>query len=117
MKKFKIIFFIVYGGFHIGLMIVALYADKIYANSNFNQLIDLGKKIPMAKWLAAFGCLLFLLNVVLFFIVQISHKSKLDALEKDRNLYKAKMFDMQETINKPAKEELSETGSEPDKAT
>jgi len=106
MKRFRLIFFVVYGAFHLGLTIVALYADHVYSNSNFNQLIELGKRIPMAKWLALFGCLLFVMNVGLVFFLRKSHSNKIQAIEKQKNEFKAKMFDMQSqktTENSPSK--------------
>lgn len=109
MKKVRLIFFVLYAAFHLGLMSVSLYADYVYTNSNFNQLIELGKKIPMAKWLALFGILMFLLNITLFFFLNRSHNTKIEALEKDQNKLKAQMFDLNSTKPSQSTDENSES--------
>lgn len=114
MRKLRLIFFLVYGIFHLGLTIISLYADHVYANSNFNQLIELGKRIPLAKWLAFFGCLLFIFNIGLFYMLRRAHISRTEAFEKERNLLKAKMFDLQSATVPADKDKIEETGETKD---
>ena len=95
MKKFPIILYSLYAVFHIGLVGFAFYANSLYPNK-LGDLLELGKSIPLTRWLSLFGLLLFILNGVFILTSKRSLKEKVDELEKEKNLYKAKMFDMQE---------------------
>ena len=95
MKKFPVILYSLYAIFHIGLVGFAFYANSLYPNK-LGDLLELGKSIPLTRWLALLGLLLFILNGIYIMAGRRSLKEKVGVLEKEKNLYKAKMFDMQE---------------------
>jgi len=116
MKRSKIALFIIYGLFHIGLLIFILIIDNKapddIADIDPEDFVDLlklqplapmAKYLPIAKYIAFFGILLYVINTIFFWVMAKSHSSKLAEVEKEKNLYKAKMYDMQETLNEATK--------------
>ncbi len=97
MKKPYIIFFSIYGIFHLGLVIMTFYAHNLYAKNKLTDLLSLAKQIPTTRWLALIGLLIFILNVSFFIIQQKRLESKIAEAESEKNAYKAKMYDMQNT--------------------
>ena len=74
---------------------MAFYVGGLYPNK-WTELLEVGRYIPYSKWLTIFGLLLFATNGVMIFIGNKSFEKKLLEMEKEKNLYKAKMYDMQE---------------------
>ena len=101
MKKFPLILYSLYAIFHIGLVGIAFYANSLWPDK-VGDLLELGKSIPMTRWLSLLGLLLFLVNGGFILSIKRSFKEKVEELEKEKNVYKAKMFDMQEANSQEA---------------
>lgn len=100
MKKFQIIFFSVYGVFHLGLVAMTFYIHNLFSDNNLTELLKMAKRVPTMRWLALGGLVIFGLNVLMFVIQKQRYESKIKELENEKNRYKAKMFDMQESSGK-----------------
>lgn len=97
MKKPKLIFYIIYLVFHIGLLAVALLVK--YYSGDVNFLFGLLEKINWLIYAAVLGLLLFFVNMLLVNMQARAYNKELEALEKEINSTKAKMFDLQEASN------------------
>ena len=99
MKKFRLIFFLVYGAFHIGLMGFSFYAVHLYESNKIRNLLKLSSSIPYTRWMAMFGMGLFLINLIIFFWIVTNKDRRIKFLEQERLEYKAKMFNLESDSN------------------
>ena len=132
MKRIKLITYLVFFTFHLGLLLVAFWIDSIAPkdpidfNKNIYDLIndlmdDLPQLIPLlkyinyifiVKWIAIVGVALVIINFTINVFETNHYKSQINSLQNEINATKAKMFDIQKTSGDsvpPAKEEGSET--------
>ena len=72
------------------------------------KLLEYRDSIPSSRWISSLGVLLFLINLVLFLLLMRSKRSTITELEKERNEYKAKMFDMQSSQPTPTEVESND---------
>jgi len=106
MKKYPVILYSLYALFHVSFIGVAFFIDAKYPDKIFD-LIEYRDFIPTTKWVALFGLLLFVLNGLYVLAGQKSLRKDLADMEKEKNLFKAKMYDMQEAIKGRQSEEVS----------
>ena len=94
MKKPKLIFYLIFGLFHLLTFLATLYLDTQSENLGF--LFKIQKYIPLMKYWALVGLVLIIIDMVIASFSQRTHQRGLEALEKENNTLKAKMFDLQE---------------------
>lgn len=94
MKKPKLIFYLIFGIFHLFTFLSTLYLDTQSENLGF--LFKIQKYIPLMKYWALLGLVLIIIDMVMASFSQRTHQKDLEALEKENNTLKAKMFDLQE---------------------
>ena len=94
MKKPKLIFYLIFGLFHLLTFLSTLYLDTQSENLGF--LFKIQKYIPMMKYWALLGLVLIIIDMVMASISQRTHNKSLEVLQKENNTLKAKMFDLQE---------------------
>lgn len=94
MNNNRVIFYIVFAGFHLFLFFFSLYVDSQKDNVQF--LIDLQSKIWMLKYGSFLGLFLLITNIIWDLRKTKLHKKETDHLNHELNSLKAKLFDMQE---------------------
>ena len=94
MKRFRIIFFSLYGAFHALLLFFAFHANYLYNSNKITDLLSLSRSIPLSRWVALFGAILFFMNLVMFLWIVNQKTRRINFLEQERNDYKAKMYDL-----------------------
>src|SRR6187401_658519 len=95
MKKNRLIFFTVFGVFHLFLVIFTIYMDS--QKNDFAFLTDMLKLLPLMKWGAFIGFTLLVIDVVWSWIINRDTQSEKAALTQELNMLKAKLFDLQES--------------------
>ncbi len=98
MNRNRLIFYSVFGLFHIGLLIFTTYVDT--QKDDFAFLSKLLSWIPLTKYLAIFGLLLFLTDVAWSYWVNKKHEQEKTSLHDELTTLKAKLFDFQEDAKK-----------------
>ena len=94
MAKATKIFWIVFLIHNIGLLTVAIVMDL--KENDLSFLINLKGYIPLVKYIALFGFLLFLTSFLLSILGTRKIKKEMKKLEQEKKELKAKMFDLQE---------------------
>ncbi len=95
MNRNRLIFFSVFGLFHLSAFVFTVMLDN-----NTGLLFKMVSYVPSFKWLTLLGLLLLVADVVWAFMVyRISLKEKA-ALTLELNTLKAKLFDLQEAAKK-----------------
>jgi cell shape-determining protein MreC len=94
MKKNRLIFYAVFGGFHLILTIFSFYVDS--QKGDFAFLTRMLGWIPTFKWLALLGLLLFIADVIWNMVDRKELAKENTALNQEMNTLKAKLFDLQE---------------------
>ncbi len=113
MKRSKFIFYIIFLAFHLFLFIFTLVVEN--NQNDFDFLFGLQSKIPMFKYVALFGLVLFLTDFILANVSILRHKKEVHRLMEEQNALKAKMYDMQEgSKEKAAPEPTPAPGNEDD---
>lgn len=111
MKKARLSTYVIFFGFHLGFLIVALLIDSISPKepidpNNFNDLLKLiplskyANYIFVVKWVATIGIVLVVVDFMIDFIEKKTFKSEIDSLKNELNATKAKMYDMQSELDK-----------------
>jgi hypothetical protein len=98
MKKNRLIFYAIFGAFHLFLTIFAFYV-----NSQRGDIAFLGKMlswIPWMKWGAVLGLILFIADVIWNGMDTKELRKENAALNQEMNTLKAKLFDLQEDAKK-----------------
>jgi cell shape-determining protein MreC len=98
MKKNRLIFYAIFGGFHLILTIFSFYVDS--QKSDFAFLTRMLGWIPTLKWLSVLGLLLFIADVIWNMIDRKELAKENTALNQEMNTLKAKLFDLQEDAKK-----------------
>lgn len=94
MKKPKSIFYIIYFIFHLGLLLASIYTN--YKSEDFEFLLWLRGKMALMVYVSIAGMLLFFIDLLLTNMEARNRKKEKEALEREINSMKAKMFDLQE---------------------
>src|SRR5687768_15305582 len=94
MKKNRVIFYLIFGAFHLFLVFFTMYVE---ANRNdFSFLTKMLKWMSLMKWGAILGLILLIADAVWsFFAIREFEKEKA-MLTHEINTLKAKLFDLQE---------------------
>lgn len=98
MKKSRLIFFAVFGAFHLFLVILTSYIDSQKGDLAF--LADMLRLLPLMKWGAFLGLTLLVIDVVWSWIINKDSQKEKDALTHELHTLKAKLFDLQEDEKK-----------------
>lgn len=95
MTRNRIIFYLVFGVFHLAAFIFTVVLSN--NAKNIDMLLQLASWIPMFKWGTLFGLSLLIADVIWDYSVQKNHQKTRDALTHELNMLKAKLFDIQES--------------------
>ena len=98
MTNKRIIFYIIFAGFHLFLFFFSLYVDS--QKENFQFLVTLQSKIWMLKYGSFLGLFLLITNIIWDMRKMQLHKKETDHLNHEINSLKAKLFDLQEESRK-----------------
>jgi hypothetical protein len=98
MKKNRLIFYAVFGAFHLILTIFSFYVDS--QRNDFAFLTRMLGWIPTLKWLSVLGLLLLITDIVWSMIEKKELVKENTALNQEMNTLKAKLFDLQEDAKK-----------------
>jgi hypothetical protein len=94
MKKNRLIFFAVFGTFHLFLVIFTFYME---ANKNdFSFLTQMLKLMSLMKYGAIFGMALLITDILWDMAIRKETDKEKNALTHEINTLKAKLFDLQE---------------------
>lgn len=95
MKKSRIIFYLIFALFHIGAFIftVALARDSGFLMSMFSW-------VPYFKWVTLAGVVLLVIDIIWSWASAKEGRREKEALAHEVNTLKAKLFDMQEEMNR-----------------
>ena len=95
MKKNRVIFYIIFALFHIGAFVftIALGNDSGFLMSMFSW-------VPYFKWVTLLGVVLVIIDFIWSSIESKDRSRERAALAHEVNALKAKLFDMQEELNK-----------------
>jgi cell shape-determining protein MreC len=98
MKKNRLIFYAVFGAFHLILTIFSFYVDS--QKNDFAFLSRMLGWISTLKWGALLGLLLFIADVIWNMVERKDLAKENTALNNEMNTLKAKLFDLQEDAKK-----------------
>ena len=95
MKKSRIIFYLIFALFHIGALIftIALGNDSGFLMSMFSW-------VPYFKWVTLVGVVLVVIDFIWSWAAAKEGRREKEALAHEVNTLKAKLFDMQEDMNR-----------------
>jgi hypothetical protein len=94
MTKIRLIFYSVFGAFHLVSFIFTLFLHKF--------ILDLVNYLSLFKYIALFGLLLLITDVIWSFKVNRDVQKQKDALTHELNMLKARLYDLQEGKETPA---------------
>lgn len=97
MNRNRIIFYIVFGTFHLGAFIFT-----IMLNNDTGLLFKMVSYVPMFKWVTFVGLLMLLFDAGWSFVINRNTLKEKAALTQELNMLKAKLFDLQEAAKKQA---------------
>lgn len=95
MNRNRLIFFIVFGAFHLGAFVFTVWLEK-----DTGLLFKMVSYVPTFKWITLFGLLLLITDVLWSFMLDRTGTRDKAALNKELNSLKAKLFDYQEAAKK-----------------
>ena len=98
MNKNRLIFYAVFGAFHLFLFFFSLYVDSQKDNVQF--LLSLQGKIYLLKYGAFFGLMLLITDFIWEWRSERVYKKNNDQLNHELKMLKAKLFDLQEAAKK-----------------
>lgn len=98
MNRNRLIFYVVFGLFHTGLLIFSFYVDA--RKEDFAFLTQLLSWISITKYLAMFGLLLLIIDVAWSFWLNKKNEHEKNTLNNELTALKAKLFDLQEEIKR-----------------
>lgn len=98
MKKNRLIFYAVFGAFHLFLVIFAFYMES--NKNDFSFLTQMLKLMSLMKYGAMFGMALLITDVIWDFAAARELQKENAALTHEINTLKAKLFDLQEAASK-----------------
>jgi hypothetical protein len=97
MNRNRLIFFIVFGAFHLGAFVFTILLEK-----DTGLLFKMVSYVPWFKWITLVGLLLWITDLLWSFMLDRSAAKERIALGKELNTLKAKLFDVQEASKKQA---------------
>ena len=100
MNKNRLIFYSIFGAFHLFLVIFTLFIES--QKDDFNFLFEVLKWISWMKYGAILGLILVGADVVWSWIINRDSQKEVGTLTHELNMLKAKLFDLQETAKKAA---------------
>ena len=100
MKKNRLIFYAVFGAFHLFLVIFTMYVDS--QRNDFAFLTQMLGWIWLMKYGAFLGLILLVTDVVWDLMTNKENQKEQAALNHEINTLKAKLFDLQEAAKGPA---------------
>lgn len=95
MKKNRLIFYSIFGLFHLTSFIFTVTLDN---DTSF--LLKMAGWVPAFKWITLFGLLLLVIDLIWSWSIQRENDREKKTLHHELNTLKAKLFDMQEAANK-----------------
>lgn len=105
MNKRKRIFFGVFGGYHLVILLFVIYIES--NKEDFGILSQLYSKISLLKYGAVLGIILFAVDLIWSWIDNRNAQKEHDSLRHENNTLKAKVYDLQQ----PAKSVDQATGT------
>lgn len=103
MSKRRIIFFAIFGGYHLIILFFTLYIGS--GDIDFGLLAELYGKISWFKYGALIGLVLFLTDFMWAWLEDRKIKKEHDAFRLENNTLKAKVYDYQQAGKEPVKKE------------
>lgn len=94
MKRNRLIFYSVFGVFHLFIFGFSFYMDL--QKENFQFLIDMQKAIPLLKYCSFVLLILFATNVILHYRDNRRNVKEKAQLNQELDTLKARLFDLQE---------------------
>ncbi len=117
LRTFKIVFYSIFGIYHLAILIASLIINEEWVISNLNRVFDLLTYLNKLKYIGMFGILLFLVDFIIGFVVASPYKKKSKKLEAEITQLKAKLYDKKENQSTPSTREESassdDTSSQP----
>lgn len=95
MNRFRLIFYIAFGVFHLGAFVFTVMLDN-----DTGLLFKMVSYVPTFKWLTLFGLVLLLIDVIWYWMDQRTYSKEKATLVQENNTLKAKLFDLQEAAKK-----------------
>lgn len=95
MKKNRLIFYVIFGAFHLFLVFFSFFVES--NRNDFSFLTTMLKMLPMLKWGAILGLVLLITDVVWDMKTSRENNKEKDVLTHEINTLKAKLFDLQES--------------------
>lgn len=94
MTKNRIIFFSIFGGYHLIALLFTLYMDA--QRQDFGLLTKMLSNISLFKYGAFLGLVLFIVDFVWTWKDRKKSQAEADTMRHENNTLKAKVYDMQE---------------------
>jgi hypothetical protein len=94
MKKNRLIFYVIFGLFHLSLVIFSFYVES--NRNDFSFLSQMLSLLTYMKYGAILGLLLLIADVIWEFVVLRAKDKEKGELVDEINTLKAKLFDLQE---------------------
>jgi len=98
MNRNRLIFYLIFGVFHVFLVIFTFYVDS--QKDDFNFLFKILSWMNIMKWGTVLGLILVSIDVIWSWIINRDSQTEKAALTHELNTLKAKLFDMQEAAQK-----------------
>jgi hypothetical protein len=95
MKKNRLIFYAIFGAFHLFLVFFTFYVES--NKNDFSFLSQMLKLMSYMKYGALLGLILLITDVVWDFKTSRDNEKEKDVLTHENNTLKAKLFDLQES--------------------
>jgi len=96
MTKRRIIFFAIFGTYHLLLLFFTFYMES--QKENFKFLGAMLKNFSLFKYGAFLGLLLLIIDIIWSWRANIAQRRENDALILEANTLKAKVYDLQEAV-------------------
>ena len=99
MKKNRLIFYLVFGAFHLFIVFFTFYIDS--NKNDLGLLTQILKLMGVMKWCAMLGLMLLIADVIWSFMISRETEKEKAMLTQENNTLKAKLFDLQEAAKTP----------------
>lgn len=97
MKKNRVIFYLIFGAFHLFLVFFTMYVEN--NRNDFSFLTKMLKWMSLMKWGAILGLVLLIADAVWSFMTTRESEKEKALLTHEINTLKAKLFDLQEAAS------------------
>ncbi len=98
MNKRRLIFFAIFGVYHLGILLFTTYIDA--QKQDLGVLTSLYSYLHLFKYGAGLGLVLLLVDIIWSWRINVNSNRKSESLNFEINNLKAKVYDLQEA-NKP----------------